>query len=145
MTRVFDYRAFGLAVIIAFSITFFLGIFYNPPIKIAKYTGSSWYYVNRGYPIAWAGVSKNGMVVDFPVVKAPLLTNERYGDIYEKVIDLRIFIPLFAVLLIPGYAISRIISKAVKENRRLLVFQVICYAVFTLAAIYSYFFWFPRI
>lgn len=144
-SKVWNLKAFILAFQIAFMSCFFIGIFHNYT-RIEKFTSDSWYYINRGYPIPWAGVSKSSLSLDFPIIKAPFLTREFYGNTHTKIIDLAIFLPLFIIVLIAAYPIGFILSKAVEENKFLnIIILIPSYILLTLGCIFFYFFWFPRI
>lgn len=147
--KFWDIKAFVLAFEVAFAFCFFLGIFWHYPTRSEELNQNRWHYINRGYPISWAGVTKSSLPVDFPLIKAPFLERQIFGDSYTKIIDLSIFFPLFLVVFLTIYSFTFIISKAAKENENLKVFLMPFYlfltAVFTVACIFFYFFWFPRI
>ncbi len=127
------------------SFTFFLGIFWRTPTRITVHNEKSWYYINRGHPIAWAGAAKPSSRVDFPIVKAPFLTRRIDGDSFNKIIDLRIFLPLFLGLFLISYPIAFVWSKAAEENKALNIIFIPGYIFFIAAAFFFYFLWFPRI
>ena len=136
-------KVFVLALQAAFIICFFSGIFWHHPVRIQVFDQDSWYYINRGYPVSWAGVSNPSFPVDFPVVKALFLMREVDGGRYEKVIDLGVFLPLFLVVLLMVYPITLAFFKAVENNRLSSRVFVLSFVLFTLGCIFSYFIWFP--
>jgi hypothetical protein len=140
-----DLRAFILSFEMAFVFCFFIGIFWNPPVRMEVFNERSWYYINRGYPISWAGVSKPNRTVNFPIIRAPFLTNEISQDKYDKIIDLRVFIPLFIAILLGSYVIAFIFSYFAKKNKFINLILVSNIVILIFISIYSYFFWFPRI
>lgn len=143
--KFWNLKAFILAFQIAFIFCFFIGIFWNHPVRVEVFNENSWYYINRGYPISWAGVSKPFLSVDPPIIKAPFLTSEIYGDTYDKIIDLSIFLPLFLGVLLVAYPITFVFSKAAEENKSFNIILVPSFILLALGCIFFYFFWFPRI
>jgi hypothetical protein len=138
-----------LAVILAFEITFivcfFTGVFWNPPIRIEIFDPLHRYYINRGYPKSWAGVSRADKIVPIPFVKLPYTGTWMDGVLWVKIIDLRIFVVLFAAVFIVAYFFAYQIVKYdgrlkfMKTLQHLLVLALlfICIVVYTQ--------WFPRI
>lgn len=145
LKKFWNLRAFILAFQIAFVFCFFIGIFWNHPVRVEVFNDNRWYYLNRGYPVSWAGVSKPSLSVDFSVIKAPFLTNGIYGDTYDKIIDLSIFIPFFLAILFLTYPIGFVLSKAAEENKSFNIVLIPVLIVLTLGCIFFYFFWFTRI
>lgn len=145
--KLFDFKATLLAFEIAFAFSLFLGIFWNPPITEELFDKNHRYYINRGYPKAWAGVSAIDKEVEFPIIEVPFLVREMRedGSKWVKIIDLRIFFPLFITIFLVAYLPSYIIAKASEENKSLNYISIPTYIVFLLACIFFYFFWFPRI
>lgn len=145
--RLLNFKATLLALEIAFIFCFFVGIFWNPPITTELFDSHHRFYINRGYPTAWAGVSAIDKTVKFPIIKAPFLVREIWEDRskWAKIIDLRIFIPLFLITFLISYLPSFIIVKAVEENKSLNFILIPLYFVLFLACIFLYVFWFPRI
>lgn len=130
---------------LTFVFYFFIGIFWNPPVRMATFNEKNWYYINRGYPISWSGVSKAAATVNFPIIKAPFLTKKIYGDQYAKIIDLSIFLPLFATTFIGFYATINLVSRFIKKGKLFKNIFVPTFIFLTMLCIFFYFFWFPRI
>lgn len=145
LTKLWNLKAFILAFQIAFSFCFFIGIFANSLDIKPTHTENRWFYISRGYPVAWAGVTKPNLGVDFPIIKAPFLTKSIGGESYAKIINLSIFIPMFLTVLLISYPITFVFSKATEENKTLNIILYPSYVFLTLASIFFYFFWFPRI
>ncbi len=83
---------------ITFLVLFFTGSFANSSGNSPKsYSNGSWYFINRGIPIPWSGVSLTKTNVYLPIIKSPFLSLEIGKDNFVKVIDLKIFIPLFII------------------------------------------------
>lgn len=145
--NLFNFKALLLALEIALAICFFSGIFWNPPITEEVFDSNHRYYLNRGYPKAWAGVSAIDKTVEFPIMKAPFLIRElgEDGSKWTKIIDLRIFLPLLLIVFLVAYLPSFLIAKASEENKSLNFILIPSYFIFLLACIFFYFFWFPRI
>lgn len=143
--KLWDLKAFILALQISFIFCFFIGIFWNHPVRVEVFNENSRYYINRGYPISWAGVSKPSLPVDFPIIKAPFLISQIEGDSYAKIIDLSIFLPLFLAVLLIAYPITFVFSKASDDNKALNIILIPSYIFLTLVCIFFYFYWFPRI
>lgn len=145
--KIWNIKAAILAFEIAFFFCFFLGIFVNSGKEsswIERYEGQYHYYINRGYPIPWAGISASDKRVDLPVVKAPFVTYSR-AKIY-KIIDLSIFLPFFVVSFLFFYCLpSYIFARATDENKKLMPFLYGCYAFFFILGIFVYYFLFPRV
>lgn len=136
-----------LALELAFIFCFFIGIFWNPPIATEVYDQNHRFYINRGYPIAWAGTSATDKNVELPYIKAPLLTQKLSidGSEWNKVIDLKIFTPLFISAFLVFYLLSFPFAKASDENKSLNMVLIPSYVVLALLCIFVYFFWFPRV
>ncbi len=142
-----NFKAGTLAFGIAFAICFFIGIFWNPPITTQVYDQNHRFYINRGYPVAWAGVSAINKTVDFPFVKAPFITQSLSEDNSQwiKVIDLRVFVPLFVAVFAVSYIFAFPFAKASEENKGFNIILIPAYILLVLLCIFFYFFWFPRI
>ena len=136
-----------MALEISFIFCFFMGVFWNPPITVEKYDQKHQYYINRGYPKAWAGVSASDKDVEFPIIRAPfIISREPFeGKEFNKIIDLRIFLPLFITVFLVVYMFAFFFGKASDENRSLNVILIPIYLILFLACIFFYFFWFPRL
>lgn len=145
LKKFWNLKAVILAFLIAFAFCFFMGIFSNSKGIKPTFTVNRWFYISRGFPVAWAGVTKPDLEVDFPIIKAPFLISEIKGDKYNKIINLSVFAPLFLSVLLIVYPFAFIISKASDENKSLNIFLVPIYFFLTIVCIFFYFFWFPRI
>jgi hypothetical protein len=137
-------HVFVLAFLITFIFSFFIGIFVSP-VRIQVFGEDQWYYINRGYPTSWAGVSKVHLPVEPPIVKAPFISAEIMGDTYHKIIDLRVFLPFFLAVLLFAYPLTFAVYKFIEESRYSHIVLKVLYVGLTLACIFFYFFWFPRI
>ena len=137
----FNLKVFVLAFLVSFIFCFFIGIFWNHNIK----NKNGEYYINRGYPVAWAGVTTNKIKVNFPIVKAPFILKSNEPNAYVKIIDLGVFVPLFMGMFIINYPVQFVIYKAVKENNKLIGILRLYFGLLLIGCGYFYFFWFPRI
>lgn len=133
--------------------TFFIGMFYNPPIITQLYDTNHRYYINRGYPIAWSGVTRSDMTVKYPLILAPFLPSMQSSPSivqsgkyrYSKIIYLRIFLPLFIKLyLLVGLLIFPFVMVA-QWNAVVRGMLIVFFALSILGSIFSYFYLFPRI
>lgn len=142
-----NFKAGALAFGISFVFCFFIGIFWNPPITTQVYDQNHRFYINRGYPAAWAGVSQANKSVELPFIKAPFLTRKLWIDdsSWVKVIDLRVFTPLFAAAFIIAYLVAFPFAKASEENKSFNIILIPSYILVFLLSVFVYFFWFPRI
>lgn len=138
-------RTASLAILFSFVLTFFLSIFWNPPVRQQVMNERSWFYINRGYPVPFAGVSKPDKVVDFPLIKARFILKEIFGVRYQKVIDLRILLPQLFITFVFSFPVWRILVKAIEENSKLSIFLVAAYSLLGFLCYFFYFHWFPRI
>src|SRR5450759_4365256 len=102
-------KVFIIAFQISFIFCFFIGIFVNSLNVTPTFLKNKWFYINRGYPVPWAGVTKPNLSVDFPLIKAPFLTKE--GDYWAKIIDLKIFLPVFLTVLAVAYFVTFVFFK----------------------------------
>ena len=145
--KLWNWKAAILAFEVAFVFCFFVGRFWNPPIITKLYDSKHQFYINRGYPVAWAGTSAINKVVEFPIVKAPFLIKELRinGSKWEKIIDLRIFIPLFMTVLLISYAVSFPLAKVSEENKNFSFILFPTYFILLISCIFFYFFWFSTI
>ncbi|KKS13202.1 hypothetical protein A2617_02725 [Candidatus Daviesbacteria bacterium RIFOXYD1_FULL_41_10] len=152
MNKLWNFKGFILAFEMTFFICFFSGIFWNMRLERSNYphlyNEKSWYYLNRGLPVPWSGVSLAGRSVDFPIIKAPFI--EKSGSFddptkFNKIIALNVFIPLFTILFLISYIFMFIFGRASNENKSLN--KIVYPAIFILFffCIFIYFFWFPRI
>lgn len=107
------------------------------------YDNSHYFYINRGYPTPWSGVSGINKVVDFQIIKAPFLIT--YYPNYVKIIDLGIFIPLFIKTLLISYIFSFFFVKVIERKKYVKLILIPTYLVLLFACIFFYFIWFPRI
>jgi len=138
--KIWNLKAFILAFQVAFTVCFFIGIF-SKSVRISLFNDTHWYYINRGYPISWAGVSRVDRIVDFPIIKAPLLAQ----GTFVKIIDLSIFTPFIFSMQLLFYPIELIWVRATAENKSLSFFINSSFVLLTLTCIFFYFFWFTRI
>lgn len=147
LKKILNLRAGILAFEISFIFCFFIGIFWNPPIVTELSDQNHRFYLNRGYPMAWAGVSAADKKVEFPIIKMPFLTRELVfdGSKWTKIIDLRIFVPLFIKIFLISYALTFIFVKAGEENQAFNIVLIPAYYILLAICIFMYFFWFPRI
>lgn len=142
--NLWNLKAFIIAFQITFIFCFFIGIFSNSLNTAPTIYKNKWFWINRGYPVAWSGVTLPKLSVDFPLIKAPFLTRE--GDYWAKIIDLKIFLPLFlsvlAVVYTVVYPVTFIFLKAAGENKFFKIILAQVYILLTAACIFSYFFLF---
>lgn len=138
--KFWNIKAFIIAFQISFIFCFFIGIFNNSMNTAPTIMKNKWFWINRGYPVAWSGVTLPNLSVDFPLIKAPLLTRE--GDYWAKIIDLRIFLPLFLTVLAIAYCVIFVFFKIVEENKFFRTILIPIYVLLTLGCIFFYFFLF---
>lgn len=140
--KFWNLKAFVVAFQISFIFCFFIGIFNNSINTAPTIYKNRWFWINRGYPVAWSGVTLPKLSVDFPLIKAPFLTRE--GDSWAKIIDLKIFLPLFIAVLVVAYPFIFVSFKAEENNESFNLILISGYILLTFACIYFYVFWFPR-
>lgn len=147
LKKILNLKAGILAFEISFIFCFFIGIFWNPPIATELFDQNHKFYINRGYPTAWAGVSAADRKVEIPIIKMPFLTRELVfdGSKWTKIIDLRIFAPLFIKTFLISYAFTFIFVKASEENKAFNIALIPAYYILLTICTFVYFFWFPRI
>lgn len=145
--KILNFKAGILAFEISFVFCFFLSIFWNPPITTELFDQNYRFYINRGYPKAWAGVSMENKSVAFPVIKMPFSTRELVsnGSRWTKIIDLSIFLPLFLAVFLLSYPVTFVFAKASEENKALNIILIPSCVILAFACIFFYFYWFPRI
>jgi len=147
-----NFKTCILSFQIAFILCFFLGIFWNlegnpHSIKTQVYNQNHRYYINRGLPIPWAGISASDKSVGFPIVKAPFITKtlSEDGSRWNKVINLKVFIPLFSFLFLISYITLFLFNKILGKNFKAFGIFTLAASILFLVSIFTYFFWFPRI
>jgi hypothetical protein len=133
-----------LAFELSFIFCFFLGIFGSTENPIHLYNDNHSFYLNRGYPNSWAGVSVANKQVDYPIIKAPFIQIklQEDGSIVNKIIDLRLFLPFFIITLIIFYILLWSFSRFVKFNK---ISFVIISGFLLILCLFFYFEWFPRV
>jgi len=146
----FNFKIFVLAFQMAFIFCFFIGIFWHSPVRIAVYNENSHYYINRGFPISWAGISDLFLKVNFPIIKAPFLAIKDEGKNLVKVIDLSVFLSLFLSVFLVNYIIFFILyffifSKDKDKDKIAKIVLAPVYIFLTLVCIFFYFYWFPQV
>lgn len=143
----FNVKALILAFGSTFLFSFFIGTFWNPQITTQVYDLDHRFYINRGYPVAWAGISDASKNVELPFVKMPFLKRNLSIDDSEwvKIIDLGVFIQLFTTFFIVAYLIAFPLAKAGEENGIFNLLLVISYIILFPLCFFVYFFLFPRI
>ena len=143
--KLWNSKIFILAFQIAFAFCFFIGIFWHNPVRIEVSNNKSWYYINRGYPISWSGVSRTERLVNLPIVKAPFLVQELEGTEYVKIIDLTILLPFFLMMTAAAYYFLNSFFKDVINNKKSNRVFIISCLLLILMDYFFYFHWFPRI
>src|SRR3989338_9957788 len=151
-----DIKTFVLAIEVSFFFCFFLSIFYNRllinqsykydlPLSREKGSAQRHFYINRGYPIAWAGVSAINKNVEFPLVKAPFIVSKLSidGSKWSKIIDLKVFIPTFMAMLVIFYRLLLPITKKINAIRHSFFLLAPIYLILLAACKFVYFSWFP--
>jgi hypothetical protein len=134
-------KACILTILATLLVSFSIGCFVNMNSTTSTFSKDTWFYVNRGYPVAWAGVALKEKGINLPIVAVPFLQK----DEYVKVIDLKIFIPLFLLSFLFLYLPAFIFTKAVDENKKLFPFFVVVNVSILLCFLFVYFFLFSRI
>lgn len=149
--KLLSLKASILAFEIAFIFCFFIGIFWNTSTASSKivetYDENHRFYINRGYPIAWAGTSALDKKVDFPIIKVPFVTRilRDDGSKWNKIIDLKVFLPLFASVFLISYIFTFLFINTIKKSRYLKYILFPIYTVLLLLGIFVYFVWFPHV
>lgn len=139
--KYFRWKLVVVAMELAFTGCFFIGIFSNSSLRMPTFKKNQWFYINRGYPVAWAGVTKENFSVDFPLIKAPLIYRTIESEGFNKIIDLRIFGFLYLIFLVASYPVVYFFYRAVMTERGLTVVTWLL----LLPCLLFYFLWFPRI
>jgi len=146
LKRFLNSKTLFIALETAFIFCFFTGIFWNPPIIIKQYDYNHRFYINRGYPVAWAGVSSIDKEVEFPIIKAPFLARDLFDNSrWVKIIDLRVFAPLFTGLFLISYILLFFVTEIIERSRYKNTILIPIYFILSLACVFFYYFWFPRI
>jgi hypothetical protein len=134
-----------IALELAICLTFFLGIFKNNH-TITMYDQDHHLYVGRGEPITWAGVSLKEKRVPLPLVRAPFLTRRLPdGSEWQKVIDLRIFVPFFTVVFLTFFALMKTLFGLVTMTKHWHIILTFIALALLIPCWFFYFLWFPRI
>lgn len=143
----FNFKAFVTAFLIALTLSFSLGIFANAPKDMTEsFEGEYWYYINRGYPVAWAGVMLVDTKISLPFVHLPFISLfDGQGTEFGKIIDLSIFVPLILGFLVVFYIPVYFFVKAVDENKKLNLIFVFSNVFIFLLFIYIYLVGFSRL
>lgn len=138
-------RALSLAITIALTYCLFTGIFWSgrQPDK-SQFDESHWYYLNRGVN-AWSGVSLSSMDVPLPIIKAPFLNQNFYGNNYTKIIDLSVATPIFLIVFLVAYPFSLVVIRTAQKIKVLDIVFIPLQTLLLVVGICLYFFWFPRI
>ena len=134
-----------LALELTFIICFFTGVFWNPPIRVELFDPQHRYYINRGYPKSWAGVSRADKTVPIPFVKLPYTGTWMDGVLWVKIIDLRVFVVLFAVVYGVAYFFAFQIATYKSKLKFLTTVKQLVLIALLLICIVIYTQWFPRI
>jgi len=144
--RIWSGRIFILSFQIAFAFCFFIGIFWHHPVRGEKFNDRNWYYINRGDPISWAGVSRADKQVDLPIIKAPFIRQTlEDGQHYDKIIDLTVFLPFFLIMTAAGYYFLTTFFKNQINNKKSNKVFSISFLILLFFDYFFYFHWFPRI
>lgn len=145
--KIINSKALMLAINLAFGVTLFIGCFANAPQNMDEsFKGKYWYYVNRGYPEAWAGLKLANSQVDYPLVTMPFISiDDDRGTRLEKVINLNLVWPVFLKAMILAYIPAYIFAKAVEENNKLLPLFNRANAIVLAITLLIYFILFPLI
>lgn len=145
--KLLNLKAVVLALSVAIAYCLFTGICWNgtKPYK-SEFNQSHWYYLSRGGPQAWSGVSLESLNVPFPIIKAPFLV---YGGKFRKIIDLGRLAPVLLTVFLIAYVFSFLIikgtKKIIKKSEILYLIYIPLQLFLLMASIYLYFNWFPRI
>lgn len=142
-----SFKAILVASLASLAVTLFIGCFANAPSTMDQsFSGEYWYYLNRGYPSPWAGVSLASSVVRLPLVRLPFLSpNDGAGTALVKILDLSKAMPLFLTFLFIAYIPSYIFDKATEENKQLNPFLTVVASMLVVANLFIYFFWFSGV
>ncbi len=108
-----------------------------------KYDNNYYFYINRGYPTPWSGVSAINKELEFPIIKAPFLVT--YYSNYVKIINLKVFIPLFIKTMLISYIFSFFFIKAIEGKKYIKFILIPIYFILFVVSIFTYFIWFPRV
>ena len=134
-----------VVVLLSLILCFFLGSFANAPFAHNNFNERSWYYINRGYPVPFAGVSLASRPVDLPVMKLPFLVRTMGTDTFDKVMDLRVFLPMLLITVVILYPLAFSVIKAFEGMKLYRVTFLPVLIVLILVLVWSYFSVFPLI
>ncbi|MDR0463157.1 MAG: hypothetical protein LBG64_02980 [Pseudomonadales bacterium] len=115
MKKIWNWKILILTIPLALTICFLAGAFMGTPIRLIFPNDNSC-FINRGIPIAYAGVCNPSLTIDFPIVRAPFIILDVLGDTYYKIIDLSVLMPMFLVMLIPTYVTILYLKKKLEIN-----------------------------
>jgi hypothetical protein len=139
-------KAIVLALQSAVGVCVLLGIFWNPPVTFERFDQTHWHYINRGLPKAWAGVSKEGMEIDLPLIRVPhglVITED--GIRWNKIINFSQLAPFMVLIGFSFYIFWVIWVKAFEGTKWLsgsLWFFMVAQMIL---GIWTYLFWFIRV
>lgn len=124
-----------LSFILAFILVFFISIFWNPYFNTVQADATHWFWINRGLIIPWSGFAAPNTVVELPFIRAPFVSS--------KIIDLRVFTPIFSGVMTVFYLLLSVVTKRIPK-KLLLVIVIPLYVILIPIAIRIYLNWFPR-
>lgn len=110
-------KTFIFAFELTFVFCFLLGIFWQTPPRLQEFNSRHWYFINRGYPIPWAGQSLSDLPVTPPLVKLPFLRYVSADGNHSKIIDLWIFTPLFVSIFLAVFSLVLAPFEAISKNK----------------------------
>jgi len=137
--------ALVIALEVTFIICFFTGTFWNPPVRIELFDPLHRYYINRGYPKSWTGVSRDDKTVSLPFVKMPYTGTWMDGVLWVKIIDMRVFVFLFIALFIVAYYAAYQLDRYYGRLKFMITIKHLLILALAVVAILIYIQWFPRI
>lgn len=137
-----------LAFLLTWNLVFFLSIFLNFPYPRRQVHNQDYhYFIHRGYPIPWSGVSNANREVPTPLVKAPFIAKTTYKDSqsYIKIIDLNIFSKTFFLTFVIILVLLSIIFRSASFGKSSSSKYPLMVLSLLLLGTFLYFGWFPRL
>jgi hypothetical protein len=126
---------FLLWVMMSLFFTFLTGVFANT-VDLEKYTNPYSYYIHRGIPIPFSGVTRYGSTPSYPVITLPWFTEKLNNDTFIKSINLVKFLQAFAfyfaLSLLPAFSLASTVKTKLQATLIVLVAFGILLGIFVL-------------
>lgn len=112
--------AYGCMIALFF--TMMMGIFYNK-VSESNFTSAYHYYIHRGYPTAYFGISAVDAKVPAHVVKIPYFKKQvSAGTEVIKVLNIHTFLISFMQYFVLGAIMGYVLSRFMRKRRTIQIF-----------------------